>query len=93
LGEFSPVGRLFTLDSFCEQFRNSTNNGATFSTVKVVYQFSQEMDWAKFWATFSQTHLVTLDRYIQETHDHVASFRALHTKTCLLKTNVAIGTL
>jgi hypothetical protein len=25
-----------------------------------VYSFAQEMDWATFWATFSQTHLVTL---------------------------------
>jgi hypothetical protein len=29
-------------------------------TVKDVYSFSQEMDWATFWAAFSQTHLVTL---------------------------------
>jgi hypothetical protein len=26
--------------------------GLLFSTVKVVYLFSQEMDWATFWATF-----------------------------------------
>jgi hypothetical protein len=33
---------------------------AIFYTVKVVYIFSREMDGATFWATFSQTHLVTL---------------------------------
>jgi hypothetical protein len=31
-----------------------------FATVKAVYSFSQEVDWATFWQTFSQTHLVTL---------------------------------
>jgi hypothetical protein len=25
-----------------------------------VHYFSKEVDWATFWATFSQTHLVTL---------------------------------
>jgi hypothetical protein len=38
-------------------------------TVKALYLFAQEMDWATFWATFSQTHLVTLaavDREIFE---------------------------
>jgi hypothetical protein len=48
---------MLTLGSFCKIFRNSTNHCAT---LKVVYPFSQEMDWAIFWATFSQTHLVTL---------------------------------
>jgi hypothetical protein len=31
-----------------------------FSTVKVMYKFSQKMIWATFWPTFLQTHLVTL---------------------------------
>jgi hypothetical protein len=43
---------------FCENYRN----WATFPAVKVVYSFSQEMDWATLWTTFSQTHLVTLIR-------------------------------
>jgi hypothetical protein len=30
LGEFSPIGRLFTLGSFCEDGINSTNNWVTF---------------------------------------------------------------
>jgi hypothetical protein len=34
--------------------------GLLFSTVKVINQFSQEMDWATFWTTFSQT--LTLHR-------------------------------
>jgi hypothetical protein len=34
--------------------------GYFFSTVKVVYYLLQEMDWATFWATFSQTRSVTL---------------------------------
>jgi hypothetical protein len=43
----------------------STNNWAAFSKVKVLYSFSQEMSWATFWATFSQTHLVTLPQIIK----------------------------
>jgi hypothetical protein len=31
-----------------------------FSTVKVVDYFEQQMGWDKFWAKYSQTHLVTL---------------------------------
>jgi hypothetical protein len=30
LGEFSPIGRLFPSGSFFENYRNSTNNWATF---------------------------------------------------------------
>jgi hypothetical protein len=33
---------------------------ATFSTVRAMRQFCPKLDWATFWATFSQTHLVTL---------------------------------
>jgi hypothetical protein len=32
-GEFWPIWRLFTLGSFCENYTNSTNNRAIFSTV------------------------------------------------------------
>jgi hypothetical protein len=34
--------------------------GLLFHTAKVMHDFFQKMDWATFWATFSQTHLVTL---------------------------------
>jgi hypothetical protein len=40
--------------------RNSTNNWATFFRSKIHVLISQKVDWATFWATFSQTHLVTL---------------------------------
>jgi hypothetical protein len=48
LGEFSPIGWFFTV-----------GNLLIFFTVKCIV-FYQEMVWASFWATFSQTHLVTL---------------------------------
>jgi hypothetical protein len=48
------------LGSFNENYRSSTNNWDTFSTVTDMWKFSQKMDWATFWATFSKTHLVTL---------------------------------
>jgi hypothetical protein len=35
LGEFRPIGRLFTLGSFCETYRNSTNTWATFLHCKI----------------------------------------------------------
>jgi hypothetical protein len=38
MGEFSPFGWLFTLGSFCESYRSSTNNWAMyFFLVKVLY--------------------------------------------------------
>jgi hypothetical protein len=37
---------------FCENYRNSTKNWATFFYSKSFALFSQEMDRATFWATF-----------------------------------------
>jgi hypothetical protein len=34
-----------------------------FSTAAIVHQFRQNVGWAAFWATLSQTHLVTLPTY------------------------------
>jgi hypothetical protein len=34
--------------------------GLLFTTVPVVYYSGQKIGWATFWATFSQTHLVSL---------------------------------
>jgi hypothetical protein len=61
LGYFSPLGRLFTVGSFFENFRRSANFWATFFQGKVIwYIFMTKMGWASLWATFSQAHPVTL---------------------------------
>jgi hypothetical protein len=44
-----------------ENYQRSTNSWATFSTVPTKYVlFLQITGWATFWATFSESHLVTL---------------------------------
>jgi hypothetical protein len=59
-GEFSPVGRVFTLESFfSENCRNSPKFRDIFSQ-KICLSISTKMSWATFWATFSQNNLVTL---------------------------------
>jgi hypothetical protein len=60
LGEFSAIGRLFSLGSSFENYRSRQYFWATFSMVKVLYKFWQKMSWATFWAILSQTHLATL---------------------------------
>jgi hypothetical protein len=61
LGEFSPVGWLFSLGSFCENYRCTPKIiGLPFPWFKLCSHFPQKTDKATFWATFSQTHLVTL---------------------------------
>jgi hypothetical protein len=65
LGEFSPIGRLFSFNSFLKITKVANIFWPLFPTVKVYNKFWQKMDWAKFWAIFSQTHLVTLmDSYM-----------------------------
>jgi hypothetical protein len=57
LGEFSPIGRPFPLDSVLKNIEvHSPFLGGTFFHG----QFKQKMGWATCWAIFSQTHLVTL---------------------------------
>jgi hypothetical protein len=60
LGEHSLIRWLLTLGSFCENYRSSTNNLATFFLSKIYILVFTKMGWAAFWATFSRTHLVTL---------------------------------
>jgi hypothetical protein len=62
LGEFSPIGRLFSLGSFSKKYGTSPNFRTIFSqsTNYVFISFEQKMGWATFWANFSQTHRVTL---------------------------------
>jgi hypothetical protein len=60
-GDFSPLGSMFTLAVFCENYRSSTDIiGLLLSTEKLLCKLSQKKDWATFCATFSQTHLVAL---------------------------------
>jgi hypothetical protein len=53
------IGRIFAywaivfFGQFYEKYSSSQK-------VKVIYKFRQKMGWAKLWAIFSQTHLVTL---------------------------------
>jgi hypothetical protein len=54
LGDFSPVGRLFTLGRFLKILEVNS----TFSTKNVL--IFTKMGWATFWAIFSPTHLVAL---------------------------------
>jgi hypothetical protein len=48
------------LVSFCQNYRSSSNNWATFFNGKSYVSIITKIDWATFWATFSQTPLVTL---------------------------------
>jgi hypothetical protein len=60
LGEFSRIGRLFILFNVLNITNVWQNFGLLVFTVPVTYSFWQKMGWATFWATFSNTHLVTL---------------------------------
>jgi glucose uptake protein GlcU len=54
---------LFTLRSFSKIIELAQIFGLLFPTYQVKYLFTrQKMGLATFWATFSQTHLVTLLR-------------------------------
>jgi hypothetical protein len=63
LGEFSPMVRLFTLDSVLNITEVAQIFKATFfSTEPVMYYLVLTKNgWAAFWAIFSPTHLVTLE--------------------------------
>jgi hypothetical protein len=63
LGEFSPLGRLFTMGSLFEDYKSGTNFMLLFIKMKFRHLFWLcKHDWATFWAIFSQTLvcLVTL---------------------------------
>jgi hypothetical protein len=61
-GEFSPIGRLFSLGSFWKITEVATKMRATFFHVKMYALMLTKMGWAAFWAICWQTHLVTLPR-------------------------------
>jgi hypothetical protein len=67
LGEFLPIGRIFAYWTMLGSFFNADVAliWGYFSTVKFTYYFWQKMDWPKFWAIFSQTHLVTLLAWVK----------------------------
>jgi hypothetical protein len=60
LGEFSPIVSLFSLGSFFEKFRSRLLIFSTVSHGKSCGLILAKNAWAVFWASFSQTHLVTL---------------------------------
>jgi hypothetical protein len=59
-GEFSPFGRLFTLDSFMKITGLATYSENFFPSVKVAYSFWPNSVWASFCVNFSPANLVTL---------------------------------
>jgi hypothetical protein len=60
LGEFAPIGLLFTFGRFDTFTKYSQKHfEQLFSTVKVTHWF-EKMGWTTFWAIFSKTHPVTL---------------------------------
>jgi hypothetical protein len=55
------MGELFTLGTYvCSHFVNYGNSQNFGAILSVENYFSQKIGWDKFWAVFSQTHLVTL---------------------------------
>jgi hypothetical protein len=61
LGEISPIGLLFTLGSFFENYIISPNYVPLFPHDKsYLLNLREKWVWATFWAISSQTHLVTL---------------------------------
>jgi hypothetical protein len=60
LGEFSPIGRLFTLGSFLKITKVAQFFGQHLSIYKSVVLFVLKKGWSKLCAIFSQTYLVTL---------------------------------
>jgi hypothetical protein len=64
LGEFSSIGRLFTLGSFIKITEKALFFLATFFHSKRYAYFStKKIRWATIWAIFSPTHLVTLSSH------------------------------
>jgi hypothetical protein len=64
LGEFSPIGRLFTYFGQVFAYISSANFWATWANLGnkrkiVMYWFRKNVGGALFWVTFLQTHLVT----------------------------------
>jgi hypothetical protein len=58
LDEFSPIGQLLAVGCFFENYTSSPSFGAIFPhSIILIWK---NMGWATFWATFSQTELVTL---------------------------------
>jgi hypothetical protein len=55
-GAFLPIGRLFTLDSFCFHSKSGMNSLSAFIRGKNRVFIMTQM----YWALFSQTYLVTL---------------------------------
>jgi hypothetical protein len=59
-GEVSPIGWLFALGGFLKITEVAQMYALLFPNESVMKLFWQKTGWATFWATFSQTHLVTL---------------------------------
>jgi hypothetical protein len=57
LGDFLPIGRLFILGSFLENYESSQNLWALSPHLLLILT---KTVWATFWTIFSRTHLVTL---------------------------------
>jgi hypothetical protein len=62
LDEFSPNGWLFTLGSGLKITEVAPISGQLFPRYRLCINFDNKIGWATFGATFSQTHLVTLQK-------------------------------
>jgi hypothetical protein len=60
LGEFTSNGRLFTIDSILKITEVAHILFHFFHKHRLCSNFDKKLDWDRFWAIFSQTHLVTL---------------------------------
>jgi hypothetical protein len=60
LGEFSPIGRLFSLGRFVKITEVAQSLGLTFFHETSCVLIWGKTGWATPYAIFSQTHLVTL---------------------------------
>jgi hypothetical protein len=60
MGEFSPIGLLFTLGSFVKITDVAQIFGLLFPRLKLWVNFDKKIIWATFWTIHLQTDLVTL---------------------------------
>jgi hypothetical protein len=81
LGEFSPIGWLFTLGSFLKMTEVAQIFGLLFPNVSATYVLIlTESGLGNSWASFSQTHLVTLFETLKISSVRVIFFSFVSTR-------------
>jgi hypothetical protein len=74
LGEFSAIGRLFSLGSFMKITEVAKILRSAFFHDTSYALILTKMGWVAFWAIFSQTHLVTLTRRFEQKTPKIAPY-------------------